>query len=98
MEKKSPFQITGKPRPETYPANILSQTRFNIRLSASFNPKDELLAGVSVNMLICLELFNQVQMGNSHMGQPQKSLQSYASLEERLWRVDPGCLCLTRQD
>lgn len=40
----------------------------NIRPSASFNQKDGLLACVAVNMFICLELRDQVEMGDSHTG------------------------------
>lgn len=62
--EESPFQRMG----EAKPGLILEPFRDNVRSSPSFNQKGELLACVTVNMFIYLELLDQVEMGHNHRG------------------------------
>lgn len=58
----------GEAKPELILKAFHARLGDNVRSSPSFNQKGELLACVTVNMFICLELLDQVEMGHSHMG------------------------------
>lgn len=66
--EKSPLQRMGEAKPEFILEAFCARLGDNVRSSPSFNQKGELLACVTVNMFICLELLDQVEMGQSQMG------------------------------
>lgn len=66
--EKSPFQRTGEAKPELIPEAFLARLGDHVRSSTSFNQKGEILPCVTVNLIICLQLLDQVEMGHSHTG------------------------------